>query len=163
MDPVAEREPFQAFLDEHRAPVLAFLRAMVGPHDADDAFQETFMAALRNYESLDGSNPRAWVMTIARNKAIDLHRARKRRPVPRGDDLPEVPAPAPPERDPDLWAAVDELPDKQRAAVALRFAADLRYREVAVAMDTSEEAARRNVHEGLRKLRERVTKAGTTS
>lgn len=156
MEPVASRDPFQSFLDEHRSPVLAFLRAMVGPVDADDCFQETFMAALRNYESLDGANPRAWVMTIARNKAIDHHRARARRAVPKAD-LPDIPAPARPERDPELWAAVGELPDKQRAAVALRFAADLRYREVAAAMETSEEAARRNVHEGLRKLRERVS------
>jgi RNA polymerase sigma factor (sigma-70 family) len=155
MEPVAARDPFQTFLDEHRAPVLAFLRAMVGPHDADDCFQETFMAALRNYENMDGANPRAWVMTIARNKAIDHFRSRARRPVPKAD-LPEVAAPARPEHDPDLWAAVGELPDKQRTAVALRFAADLRYREVATAMDTSEEAARRNVHEGLRKLRGRV-------
>ncbi len=158
MEPVAARDPFQRFLDEHRAPVLAFLRAMVGPVDADDCFQETFMAALRNYESLDGANPRAWVMTIARNKAIDHRRARTRRAVPKGDDLPDVAAPARPGRDPELWSAVADLPDKQRAAVALRFAADLRYREVAAAMETSEEAARRNVHEGLRKLRERVSK-----
>jgi len=157
MKPVASREPFQAFLDEHRAPVLAFLRAMVGPVDADDCFQETFMAALRNYESQDGANPRAWVMTIARNKAIDHHRARARRAIP-NEDVPDVAAPAQPDRDPELWAAVGELPDKQRTAVALRFAADLRYREVASAMDTSEAAARRNVHEGLRKLRERVGK-----
>ena len=155
MDSVIPRDPFQRFLDEHRAPVLGFLRAMVGPVDADDCFQETFMAALRNYETLDGANPRAWVMTIARNKAIDHHRARARRAIPK-EDLPEVRAPAEPERDPELWAAVAELPDKQRTAVALRFAADLRYREVAAAMETSEEAARRNVHEGLRKLRERV-------
>jgi RNA polymerase sigma factor (sigma-70 family) len=157
MESVASRDPFQRFLDEHRAPVLAFLRAMVGPVDADDCFQETFMAALRNYESLDAANPRAWVMTIARNKAIDHHRARARarRAIPKAD-VPEVAAPAPAERDPELWAAVGELPDKQRTAVALRFAADLRYREVAAAMDTSEEAARRNVHEGLRKLRETV-------
>jgi RNA polymerase sigma factor (sigma-70 family) len=158
MELVASRDPFQRFLDEHRAPVLAFLRAMVGPVDADDCFQETFMAALRNYESLDGANPRAWVMTIARNKAIDHHRARARRAVPKGDDLPDVPAPRPPDRDPELWTAVGELPEKQRAAVALRFAADLRYREVAAAMDTSEEAARRNVHEGLSKLRERISR-----
>lgn len=154
---MASRDPFQAFLDEHRAPVLSFLRAMVGRHDADDCFQETFMAALRNYESLDGANPRAWVMTIARNKAIDHHRGRARRPLPK-DDLPDVVAPYSPERNPELWAAVGELPDKQRAAVALRFAADLRYREVAAAMETSEEAARRNVHEGLRKLRERMSR-----
>jgi RNA polymerase sigma factor (sigma-70 family) len=157
MTQVASRAPFQAFLVEHRAPVLAFLRAMVGPVDADDCFQETFMAALRSYDSLDGANPRAWVMTIARNKAIDHHRARARRPVPKAD-LPDVPAPAPPAGDPELWAAVAELPDKQRAAVALRFAADLRYRDVAAAMETSEEAARRNVHEGLRKLRERAAR-----
>ena len=155
MASVASRDPFQTFLDEHRGPVLGFLRAMVGPVDADDCFQETFMAALRNYESLDGANPRAWVMTIARNKAIDHHRGRARRAVPKAD-LPEVAASEPPERDPELWAAVAELPDKQRAAVALRFAADLRYREVAAAMEITEEAARRNVHEGLRKLREVV-------
>ncbi len=154
MASVASRDPFQAFLNEHRAPVLAFLRAMVGPVDADDCFQETFMAALRNYESLDGANPRAWVMTIARNKAIDHHRGRARRAVPKAD-LPDVAASVQPEREPELWAAVAELPDKQRAAVALRFVADLRYREVAAAMQTTEEAARRNVHEALRKLRER--------
>ena len=151
------RQPFQAFLDEHRASVLAFLRAMVGPNDAEDCFQETFMSALRSYESLDGANPRAWVLTIARNKAIDHHRARARRPLPRAE-MPDVASPAPPDHDPELWAAVAERPNKQRAAVALRFASDLRYREIATAMDTSEEAARRNVHEGLRKLRERVAK-----
>jgi len=155
MEKVSPR-PFQAFLDEHRRPVLAFLRSMVGPADADDCFQETFMAALRAYETLDGDNPRAWVMTIARNKAIDHHRAAGRRPVPKGDDLPDMAAPTRPEPDPGLWQEVAALPDRQREAVALRFAADLRYREIARAMDTTEEAARRSVHEGLKKLRDRV-------
>ena len=148
----APTQPFQQFLDEHRVRVLAFLRAMVGPVDADDCFQETFIAALGAYERMNGANPRAWILTIARNKAMDHHRARARRAVP-SDALPEVPAPEPEERDPELWAAVGELPDRQRAAVALRFAAHLRYREVGAAMGTTEEAARRNVHEGLRKLR----------
>lgn len=150
--------PFQAFLNEHRSPVLAYLRAMVGPSDADDCFQETFMAALRSYETLDGANPRAWVMTIARNKAIDHHRSAGRRPLPKGEDLPDIPARPQAEHDPELWAAVAELPDRQREAVGLRFAADLKYREIAGAMDTSEEAARRSVHEGLKKLRETITK-----
>jgi RNA polymerase sigma factor (sigma-70 family) len=152
------RRPFHLFLDEHRTPVLAYLRAMVGPSDADDCFQETFMAALRNYETLDGHSPRAWVMTIARNKAIDHHRASGRRPVPKGEELPDVPAPKRNEPDPELWAEVAGLPDRQREAVGLRFTADLPYREIAAAMDTSEEAARRSVHEGLKKLRERITK-----
>ena len=149
---MAATVPFQRFLEQHSAAVLAFLRATVGPQEAEDCFQETFMAALRNYERLDGANPRAWILTIARRKAIDHHRTRARRPLPRGD-LPEPAAPAPAEPDGELWAAVAALPPKQRAAVALRYACELPYREVAQAMGTSEEAARRNVHEGLRKLR----------
>ncbi|MGH2954011.1 MAG: RNA polymerase sigma factor [Solirubrobacterales bacterium] len=153
----ATATPFQAFIDEHREPVLAFLRAMVGPSDADDCFQETFIAALRAYERMDGRHPRAWVMTIARRKAIDHHRARARRPEPRAQP------PEPAARDPrdggegegagEIWAAVADLPAGQRAAVALRYAADLSYREIGEALDCSEEAARRRVSDAHRALR----------
>ena len=147
--------PFQSFLDEHRGPVLSFLRSMVGPDDADDCFQETFIAAMRAYDRLDGQHPRAWVLTIARRKAIDHHRARSRRPEPR-EHLPEQPVHdrTVADRDPGLWEAVAELPPKQRAAVALRYAADLSYADVARALECSQEAARRSVHEGLKRLRE---------
>jgi RNA polymerase sigma factor (sigma-70 family) len=143
--------PFQRFLDEHREPVLGFLRAMVGPNDAEDCFQETFIAALRAYGRMDGRHPRAWVMTIARRKAIDHHRARARRPEPRGE-LPEI-AVSDPERDPGVWKAVAGLPPGQRAAVALRYAADLPYREIGEALDCTEAAARRRVADGLAALR----------
>ena len=150
----ATATPFQAFLDEHREPVMAFLRAMVGPSDADDCFQETFIAALRGYERMDGRHPRAWVMTIARRKAIDHHRARARMPEPRAD----LPEPATEDAGHgggagEIWAAVAELPPAQRAAVALRYAADLSYREIAAALDCSEEAARRRVSDAHRALR----------
>ena len=149
--PASTEVPFQRFLDEHREPVLAFLRAMVGHHDAEDCFQETFIAALRAYERMDGRHPRAWVMTIARRKAIDHHRARARRPEPRGE-LPEIPVTD--ERpDREVWSAVAELADGQRAAVALRYAADLPYREIGAALDCSEDAARRRVADGLAALR----------
>jgi RNA polymerase sigma factor (sigma-70 family) len=146
--------PFQRFLDEHREPVLAFLRAMVGPHDADDCFQETFIAALRAYDRMDGRHPRAWVMTIARRKAIDHHRAGARRPEPRGE-LPEI-AVTDQRPDREIWEAVAGLADGQRAAIALRYAADLPYREIAAALDCSEEAARRRVADGLRALRKNI-------
>jgi RNA polymerase sigma factor (sigma-70 family) len=150
----ATATPFQAFLDAHREPVLAFLRAMVGPSDADDCFQETFIAALRAYDRMDGRHPRAWVMTIARRKAIDHHRARARRPEPRA----ELPEPATTDvdhgrEDERVRAAVAELPPGQRAAVALRYAADLSYREIGAALDCSEEAARRRVSDAHRALR----------
>jgi RNA polymerase sigma factor (sigma-70 family) len=149
--------PFQAFLDEHRRPVLAYLRAAVGYSDAEDVFQETFIAALRAYDRMDGRHPRAWVMTIARRKAIDHHRARARRPEPR-DELPEQPVPGP-EHDvggDEVWRAVAALSDAQRDAVALRFAADLSYREIGETLEISEPAARRRVSDALAKLHDSI-------
>lgn len=131
--------------------MLAYLRAVVGPDDADDCFQETFVSALKAYERMDGRHPRAWVMTIARRKAIDHHRARARRPQPR-DELPEAISE---DRFGDgVWTAVASLPDGQRSAVALRYAADLPYREIGVALECTEQAARRRVADGLKALRE---------
>jgi RNA polymerase sigma factor (sigma-70 family) len=147
--------PFQALIDAHRVDVYRFLRASVGPHEADDCFQETFIAALRAYPRLRAdSNLRGWLFTIAHRKALDAHRARGRRAVP-VEHLPEsVGEPLMNGGDPELWSAVGQLPPKQRAAVLLRFAGDLAYREIGEALESTEEAARRNVHEGLRKLRE---------
>jgi RNA polymerase sigma factor (sigma-70 family) len=151
-------EPFQRFLDAHRDDVWRLLVASVGRDAADDCFQETFLAALRAWPRTTPENPRAWILTIAHRKAIDHVRARDRRAVPFGD-LPEVPAaPAPEPADAEVWGRVHALPPKQRAAVLLRFAGDLSHREVAVALGTSEEAARRNAHEGLKKLRLEMTR-----
>jgi RNA polymerase sigma factor (sigma-70 family) len=145
--------PFQRFLDAHREEVYRFLLAAVGPHEADDCFQETFLAALGAYPKLrDAENLRGWVMTIANRKALDAHRSRARRAVPVAA-VPDAPGRATPDRDDGVWEAVRGLPDKQRAAVLLRFAADLPYREVARAAGGTEEAARRNVADGLKTLR----------
>lgn len=151
--------PFQAALDEHGAAVARFVRASVGPQEADDVVQETLIAALRAYPRLrPGSNVRAWLLTIARNKALDEHRSRARRPMP-VEHTPEGAAPsngtaAVDGRDEELWRAVRDLPPKQRAAVVLRFVNDLSHRELATVLDCSEAAARRSLHEGLAKLRE---------
>jgi RNA polymerase sigma factor (sigma-70 family) len=148
--------PFQRFLDAHRDDVWRFLVGIVGAHDADDCFQETFLAALRAYPRLrPDSNLRAWVLTIAHRKALDHHRARARRAVP-VDPLPEPRAAGHDGFEADVWARVRALPPKQRAAVALRFAGDLSHRQIAAVLGCTEEAARRSTHEGLRKLREDV-------
>lgn len=146
--------PFQAFFDAHRDEILGFLCALVGPDDADDCFQETWVAALRAYPRLrPDSNLRAWAFTIARRKAIDTARARARRASPSGD-LPEQPAPPAPDGQPELWTAVGLLPERQRAAVFLRYAGDLTHRDIASVMESSEDAARKNVSDGLKKLKE---------
>jgi RNA polymerase sigma factor (sigma-70 family) len=150
---LSELPPFQALLDEHSRDVLGFLIAAVGPQEAEDCFQETLVAALRSYPRLeDDSNLRGWLLTIAHRKAIDHHRGRTRRPIPVGD-APEV-AVSDRETGTGVWTAVAGLPPKQRTAVALRFACDMPHREIAAALGGSEEAARRNLHEGLKKLRE---------
>ena len=153
------RPPFQTLLDAHGAAVHRFLVAAVGPSDADDCFQEACIAALRAYPGLEhDDNLRAWLMRIAQRKALDAHRARARRPLPLAD-LPDVPAA------PDahatgngqpVWARVRRLPEKQRMAVFLRSVADLSYADLARALDCSQDAARRNVHEGLKRLREEM-------
>ncbi|HMJ35438.1 MAG TPA: RNA polymerase sigma factor [Baekduia sp.] len=145
--------PFQRFLDEQREPVWRFLVASVGRDAADDCFQETFLAAMNAYPRLRaGSNLRAWVLTIAHRKALDHHRARARNAIP-VPDVPQVAVHDAPLRDDETWARVRDLPPKQRAALLLRYAADLSHAEVAIALDCSEEAARRSAHEGLKKLR----------
>ena len=147
--------PFQVLLDQHRDDVYRFLVASLGRDDADDCFQETFVSALRAYPRLrDASNLRSWLFTIAHRKAIDSHRARSRRAVP-VDSVPEHAADAetPLNGEPELWHAVRGLPAKQRAAVLHRYVNDLAYGDIGQVMGCSEEAARRSVHEGLKKLR----------
>lgn len=146
--------PFQALMDEHRDDVYRFLVASLGRHDADDCFQETFIAALRAYPRLKSAkNLRSWLFTIAHRKAIDSHRARARRAVPVEDVPEEAVTENPLNGEPELWRAVRDLPTKQRAAVLHRYVNDLAYVDIGEVMGCSEEAARRSVHEGLKKLR----------
>ncbi len=141
-------------MDDHRDEVWRFLAAVAGPQDADDCFQETFLAALRAYPKLkDAKNLRSWVMTIAFRKAIDSHRAKRKGGIPL-DGIGDRSARSDEATDPELWDAVRTLPPMQRAAVAYRYVSDLPYREIALALSCSEDSARQNVRFGLRRLRE---------
>jgi RNA polymerase sigma factor (sigma-70 family) len=146
--------PFQRVLDDHRDDVWRYLRGMVGAQAAEDCFQETFLAALRAYPRLrPDSNVSAWLLTIAHRKAID-HTRRRREVGLSAAPVPEsIPAP---ERDGTIWSAVAALPPRQRASVLLRFGGDLTHRDIARAIGCSEEAARRSLHEGLKRLREKL-------
>lgn len=148
--------PFQRLLDEHAAEVMGVLRGAVGRVDAEDCFQETFLAALRAYPRLDDAgNLRGWLLTIAHRKAIDHHRAHGRRPTPVAE-IAEVAAIDSLPDENGVWERVDALPPKQRAAVALRYACDLPHAEIAAALGCSPEAARRSLHEGIKRLRKEL-------
>ncbi|HYY64218.1 MAG TPA: sigma-70 family RNA polymerase sigma factor [Gaiellaceae bacterium] len=142
--------PFEMFYDEHKDAVFAHLRRLLG-QGAEDAFQETFLRALRAYPGLrDGRHLRAWVFTIATRIAIDENR----RGRPRGE-MPELATEdvLPPHAE--LGPMTDELPPKERAAVVLRYGFDLPYDEIAAALGSSEDAARQAASSGVRRLRER--------
>jgi RNA polymerase sigma factor (sigma-70 family) len=146
--------PFDAIVAEHGTVVLRVCRALLGSTDADDAWSETFLAAMKAYPSLrDHDNIRGWLVTIAHHKAIDQLRGAARRPRPAGT-LPDVAATdRTPSQHGDLRAALNALPPKQRGAVVYRYLADLAYTDVAQLLDCSEAAARRNAADGIAALR----------
>ena len=128
MDAVATIPPFETFYTEHAGEVLALLRRRLGCDRADDAFQETFLRALRAYERLKhGEHLRAWVLTIAARVAIDTHR-RAGEPT---DELPELAHLDGRPAHEELAFLTDALPPKEQAAVVLRYGYDLDYTQIA--------------------------------
>jgi RNA polymerase sigma factor (sigma-70 family) len=149
--------PFQTVLDDHSEAVMGVLRGAVGRDGAEDCFQETFLAALRAYPRLQNArNLRGWLLTIAHRKAIDHHRANGRQPIPVAEVAEVAEQDDFAEPDDGLWEAVGALPPKQRAAVALRFGSDLPHAEIAAALGCSPQAARRSLHEGIKRLRKEL-------
>jgi RNA polymerase sigma factor (sigma-70 family) len=146
--------PFDRVVTEHGPVVLRVCRSLLPAHDAEDAAADTFLAALQAYPRLrPDSDLKAWLVTVAHRKAVDILRRQVRHAIPVGE-IPELPGGAEP-RLPDerLWAAVRNLPTKQRHAVAYHYVADLAYADVAAIMGTSEAAARRSAADGIKALR----------
>lgn len=149
------KQPFEHVVAEHGTTVLRVCRAVLGPSDADDAWSDTFLAAMRAYPGLpEDANVEAWLVVIAHRKAIDVHRAASRRPTP-VDATPEQVAAhaADPTDHADLYSALGRLPDKQRQAVAYHHLGGLSHREVAAVLGGTEAAARRASADGIRTLR----------
>ncbi|MGC0366072.1 DNA-directed RNA polymerase specialized sigma24 family protein [Rhodococcus sp. 27YEA15] len=148
-------KPFEDVVAEHGAVVLRVCRAVVGPAEADDAWSETFIAAMRAYPALDDdANVEAWLVTIAHRKAIDITRVRGRSAVPT-DVVPDAPSGlgVPGAWDHELWDALEKLPFKQRSAVAYHFLGGLPYAAVAEILGNTPAAARRAGADGIAALR----------
>jgi len=142
--------PFERFYEEQREPVLGQLRRMLGRDAADDAFQETFLRALRAYPALEhGRHLRAWALTIARNVALDV----LRKSISTAADVPDLESIDEPLKYEELKRLTEDLPQKERAAVFLRYGYDLSYEDIGAALGSSPEAARQAASSGVRRLR----------
>jgi RNA polymerase sigma factor (sigma-70 family) len=164
-DVVRAKPPFEAVVANHGARVLRVCRAVVGPADADDAWSETFLAALRAYPDLPSdASVEAWLVTIAHRKAIDITRAAARRAVPVSEvpDRRTVHDPPTAALDDELARALMRLPDKQRHAVAYHHLGGLSYAEVAAIVGGTTDAARRAAADGMATLRRTFSNPTTT-
>src|SRR5690242_16066299 len=141
------KQPFEKVVEQHGGTVLRVCRVLLGVHDAEDAWSETFLAAMRAYPDLPvDANLEAWLVTIAHRKAIDVTRAAARRAIPVArlpDDAVAPAADSAGDRlDSDLAGAVARLPAKQKQAVAYHYLAGLPYTDVAAIVGGSPPDAR---------------------
>jgi RNA polymerase sigma factor (sigma-70 family) len=149
---------FEAIVAAHGATVLRVCRAVVGTHDAEDAWSDTFLSAMGAYPALAAdANVEAWLVTIAHRKAIDITRRAARTAVPMAE-TPDATSSVDAEPDPDLAAALHDLPPKQKQAVAYHYLAGLPYAEVAEIIGGNVAAARRAAADGIARLRHAYTR-----
>ena len=154
----------EALYAAYRMPVYRYLRSRTATDDeAADLTATTFEHALGAIDRLrpDGP-PLAWLLRIARNAAIDS--ARRRRPAARLADIQERDQPVSPEtpeqtyleveRSEELRRLVRALPDPQRDAIALRYAAGLSAKEIGRVIGRSEAASQKLIQRALVTLRE---------
>jgi RNA polymerase sigma factor (sigma-70 family) len=158
------KQPFEAIVTQHGPTVLRVCRAILSPADADDAWSETFLAAMRAYPDLPpDANVEAWLVTIAHRKAIDATRAAARRPVPVTQPPDGTQAAPADSLDSDLTEAVASLPAKQKQAVAYHYLAGLPYAEIAAIVGGSTDAVRRAAADGIATLRRTYASIASTA
>ncbi|MCB9525910.1 MAG: sigma-70 family RNA polymerase sigma factor [Myxococcales bacterium] len=141
--------------------VRACLHRWTGPSHVDDLCQKTFLRVHRaRHRYRPGAPVGAWVLTIARNLAIDELRKRgtqRDRTTPEGE-LPDVAA-EPPEPEPDAEViaavrdAIAQLPESQRRVIELHKLDERPFAEIAAELGINEGAARVRAHRAYDKLR----------
>ena len=158
LDPVGDvGRPFEAVVREFGRKVLRMCRTIVGVDEADDAWSETFLSAMKAYPALPSdANVEAWLITIAQRKAIDIIRTRRRIAIPMSE-VPDRPSSfGVPGRDHHLVESLKLLPTRQRQAVAYRYLAGLPYALIADIIGGTTESARRAAADGIKALRRRL-------
>jgi RNA polymerase sigma factor (sigma-70 family) len=149
------KQAFEAVVAVHGPTVLRVCRAILGAADADDAWSETFLSAMKAYPGLPAdANVEAWLVTIAHRKALDVTRAAARRPIPVADPTEQATGVAMDSCGADgLAEALARLPARQKQAVAYHYLAGLPYADIAAILGGSTDAARRAAADGIASLR----------
>jgi RNA polymerase sigma factor (sigma-70 family) len=163
-DPAA----FEALVRRHQGPLYNFCLRMLGQaDDAADVAQETFVQLYSHLDRLDEREPIApWLFRVARNRCIDVIRRRRTVPLGLPDDSGETSIMEPADEDPlpeelvqraDLQRvlanAIALLPPAYAEVVALRYAGDRSFAEIALILDCDEGAARVRFHRAKALLR----------
>ena len=160
-------DAFNDLVECYQDHLFSLVARMVPDRDqASDAVQEAFFSAYRNLRSYRGPSFRGWLTRIAVNAAMDLQRARKRRPVspyPELEDDAWQP-PAGPEADPEVIAAAAErgralaaalraIAADQRTAIVLYDVEGYDYAEIAAMTGVSLGTVKSRIHRGRLALR----------
>jgi RNA polymerase sigma-70 factor (ECF subfamily) len=165
---VATKPDFDSVVEIYGSEIFAYLwRFLNGHEDVEDCLQEVFLRAFRAYGRLDHeANVRAWLYKIATNTAISLRQRRTRREAKEVMIDMEILSGKPPlieqvelkEQLGRVIGSIERLPDKQRSALIMRKYQECSYTEIASILECSEEAARANVYQALKKLRAEFSK-----
>lgn len=164
---MSPKPDFDTVIEIYSAEIFAYLwRQLNGREDAEDCLQEVFLRAFKAYDRLDEEpHIRAWLYRIATNEAISFRRKRDRNPAysitsdlylksnePSPMDQLEIK-----EHVGILMRAIETLPNRQRSALLMRKYQELSFADISAILDCSQEAARANVYQALRKLRVRFS------
>ena len=166
----AQADParFEALYRKYVAQVYSYASyELRDRHDAEDATERTFLAALANLgrfeeralpEDGDGASTfRVWLFRIARNVVAERRRSQRRRPETPLESAADLTAPLDLEADVArrdevraALGAIDRLPGDRRRALILRFVDEMSTAEIAGVLGRSEGAVRVLIHRGLR-------------
>ncbi|MBH31314.1 MAG: hypothetical protein CMG71_04900 [Candidatus Marinimicrobia bacterium] len=157
-----DEEVFDELVKRHYTSTLGLLTRLSGNRmDGDDLCQEVF---IRVYRGLKGykfqSKFSTWLYRISINVANSHHRKEKVRKLfftnHEPENLPEDEPPEPRELDPELWQAIQNLPQKQKTVLTLRIFQELRFKQIAAILDMTENSAKVNYHHSVKKLKETI-------
>ena len=166
-DPSKKERAFTSVLDRYQKELYWYIRKIVLIHeDADDVLQNTFLKIYKNIESFKGNSKlRTWMYTIAYRESMNLLEVRRKKTFVGSEEannyilhsLQEDVHFVGSEIQLKLHEALLSLPNKQREVFQMKYFDDLKFREIAEIMGTSEGALKASYYIAVKKIESQVT------